>query len=207
MPYSERFEEALIYAARLHRYQHRKGSSIPYVTHLLAVAAIVGENAGTEEEVIAALLHDAVEDQGGPPTRAEIRARFGENVARIVDGCTDTDQMPKPPWRARKEAYIAHIRIAEPSVRLVSMADKLHNARSILADLKERGEAAWEKFSGGKDGSVWYYRTLADLYRAIDGRPLAFEFARVVDEIEFVAIGPEAPLRPDPPRGPRKRQS
>lgn len=207
MPYSERFEEALIYATRLHRDQHRKGSRVPYVTHLLAVAAIVGENAGTEEEVIAALLHDAVEDQGGPPTRAEIERRFGENVARIVDGCTDTDQIPKPPWRARKEAYIAHMRSAEPSVRLVSMADKLHNARSILADLKERGEAAWEKFSGGKEGSVWYYRTLADLYRAVDGRPLAFEFARVVDEIEFVAIGPEAPLRPDPPRGPRKRQS
>jgi (p)ppGpp synthase/HD superfamily hydrolase len=141
MTYGERFEEALGYAAHLHRGHLRKGTSIPYVTHLLAVAAIVGENGGTEDEAIAALLHDAVEDQGGPATREEIRRRFGDNVVAIVDGTSDTDITPKPPWRERKEAYVAHVRNALESVRLVSAADKLHNARSILVDLRTEGEA------------------------------------------------------------------
>src|SRR3712207_460221 len=132
--YGEKFEEALTYAARLHRTQMRKGTNVPYVTHLLAVAAIVGENGGTEDEVIAALLHDAVEDQGGAATREEIRKRFGDTVATIVDGTSDTDVIPKPPWQERKRNYVAHVSGASKSVRLVSAADKLHNARSILRD-------------------------------------------------------------------------
>lgn len=184
MAYSERFDEALIYAVQLHRTQYRKSSKVPYVTHLLAVASLVGESGGMEDEVIAALLHDAIEDQGGAATAAEIRRRFGERVATIVEGCTDTDQTPKPPWRERKEAYIRHMETADPSVRLVSMADKLHNARSILADLRHHGEETWKKFRGGKDGSLWYYRTLADLYqRKCPGR-LADELSRTVDQIE-----------------------
>src|SRR5947199_8691848 len=134
MVLTTRFEEALIYATRLHASQSRKGSTTPYIAHLLAVTALVLENGGNEDEAIAALLHDAIEDQGGASTREEIRRHFGDAVVAIVDGCTDTEVMPKPPWRGRKEAYIAHIRHASPSVRLVSAADKLHNARTILAD-------------------------------------------------------------------------
>src|SRR5947209_2209991 len=125
-----RFEDALVFATQLHAGQRRKGSATPYVAHLLAVAAIVLENEGNEDEAIAALLHDAIEDQGGAPTREMIRERFGNRVVEIVDGCTDAEVIPKPPWRARKEAYIAHLRGATPSVRLVSAADKLHNARA-----------------------------------------------------------------------------
>src|SRR5688500_10681797 len=124
MPLSSRFEEALLFATRLHADQVRKGSRVPYVAHLLAVAAIVLEHGGTEDAAIAALRHDAVEDQGGAATRAEIRRRFGEAVVAIVDGCTDADVLPKPPWRARKELYIAHVRQAPAAVRLVSVADK-----------------------------------------------------------------------------------
>ncbi len=160
MAYSERFESALLYATQLHRFQKRKGSCLPYVTHLLGVAAIVGESGGTEDEVIAALLHDAVEDQGGAATREEIRRRFGDTVAGIVVEVSDTDVVPKPPWRERKEAYVARIRDAQRSARLVSAADKLHNARSILVDLRTEGEAVWRRFKGGKEGTLWYYRAL-----------------------------------------------
>ena len=109
MPLTNRFEEALTYAARAHNQQTRKGNNVPYISHLLSVAAIVLENGGSEDEAIAALLHDAVEDAGGPQRRADIAQTFGETVARIVDGCTDTDETPKPPWRERKERYIAHL--------------------------------------------------------------------------------------------------
>jgi (p)ppGpp synthase/HD superfamily hydrolase len=153
--YEEKLEEALGYAARVHRDQVRKGSSVPYVTHLLAVAAIVGENGGTEEEVIAALLHDAPEDRGGEARLAEIRERFGDEVADIVAGNTDTFEDPKPPWRERKEVYVAHVAHAPRSVRLVSAADKLHNARSVLADLRSLGEDLWPRFNGGKEGTLW----------------------------------------------------
>jgi len=154
MIYGERFEEALKYAARLHRTQKRKGTNIPYVTHLLALAAIVGENGGTEDEVIAALLHDAVEGQGGAATREEIRRRFGDTVAGIVGEVSDTDVVPKPPWRERKETYVAQVRDAERSARLVSAADKLHNARSILRDLRGEGDAVWRRFTGSKEETL-----------------------------------------------------
>ncbi len=187
MPYGERFEEALVYAARLHRDQARKGTGTPYVTHLLAVAAIVGENGGTEEEVVAALLHDAPEDRGGRGRLEDIRRRFGGEVARIVDGCTDTYEDPKPAWRPRKEAYVEHVRHAPPSVRLVSAADKLHNARSILADLHASGDDLWDRFTGGREGTLWYYRTLADAYAAAGANAVVEELDRVVSEIEGLA--------------------
>ena len=185
--YGPRFEDALVYAAQAHRAQIRKGSGVPYVTHLLAVAAIVGERGGGEDEVIAALLHDAVEDQGGQARLDDIRARFGDAVAEIVWGCTDADTFPKPPWRARKEVYVAHLAGATPSIRLVSSADKLHNARSILADLRTGGPALWDRFTGGRDGTLWYYRTLADTFLRLSPGPLADELARTVAEIERVA--------------------
>jgi (p)ppGpp synthase/HD superfamily hydrolase len=181
MPYTERFENALIYAACLHREQTRKGTGTPYVTHLLAVAAIVGENGGTEDEVISALLHDAPEDAGGEARLEEIRARFGDPVADIVAGCTDTYEDPKPPWRARKEAYLDHLAEAQAPVRLVSAADKLHNARSVLADYRTAGEDLWDRFNGGREGTLWYYRAVAETL-AGDG-PVADELGRVVAEM------------------------
>jgi (p)ppGpp synthase/HD superfamily hydrolase len=184
---SPRFEEALAWAARLHARQERKGSGIPYVAHLLGVASIALDHGADEEEAIAALLHDAVEDQGGAPTLAEIRRRFGDRVAGIVLGCTDTDATPKPPWRARKEAYVAHVRHASPSVRLVSASDKLHNARTVLADFRTCGEELWGRFTGGREGTLWYYRALVDAYSAAGRTPLVEELDRVVSEIEGLA--------------------
>lgn len=184
MPYGEKFEEALVYAARVHRDQTRKGTSIPYVTHLMAVAAIVGENGGTEDEVIAGLLHDAPEDAGGEERLEDIRERFGDGVAEIVAGCTDTFENPKPAWRPRKEAYVAHVRRASPSVRLVSAADKLHNARSILADLRASGDDLWDRFTGGKEGTLWYYRALVEAFGDDKGGAVVGELGRVVGEIE-----------------------
>ena len=187
MPYGEKFERALVCASRLHKDQYRKGTPTPYVTHLLAVAAIVGENGGTEDEVVAALLHDAPEDQGGEATLEDIRARFGVEVAKIVDGCTDTYRDPKPPWRERKERYLAHLASASDSVRLVSSADKLHNARAVLSDYRLLGEDLWERFNGGKEGTLWYYRSFVDSLRKGDDGPIVEELDRVVTELESLA--------------------
>ena len=178
MPYGEKFERALPYAARLHRDQVRKGTSTPYITHLLAVASIVGENGGTEDEVVAALLHDAPEDQGGEARLEEIQARFGDGVAEIVDGCTDTYENPKPPWRERKERYLAHLAGASESVRLVSSADKLHNARTVLSDYRLLGEDLWTRFNGKKAGTLWYYRAIVGTLQG-EG-PIIEELDRVV---------------------------
>ena len=185
MPYGEKFENALEYAARLHRDQCRKGTDIPYITHLLAVASIVGENGGTEDEVVAALLHDGPEDQGGEVTLDDIRARFGDEVAEIVDGCTDTYEYPKPPWRERKERYLAHLADAPNSVRLVSSADKLHNARAVLSDYRILGEDLWTRFNGGKRGTLWYYRAVIDTLRR--GGPVVEELDRVVTDLETLS--------------------
>jgi GTP pyrophosphokinase len=184
---SPRFREAMLYAAQLHAAQKRKGSGAPYIAHLLAVAAIVLEHGGNEDEAIAALLHDAIEDQGGDATRQEIRRRFGDTVTTIVDGCTDTDQMPKPPWRARKEAYLAHLPTASASIRLISAADKLHNARTIVSDYRQLGEQLWQRFQGGRDGTLWYYRELVRAYRQAGTSSLVEELALVVDEMHRLA--------------------
>jgi (p)ppGpp synthase/HD superfamily hydrolase len=186
MAFSERFDDALVYAARLHRDQVRKGSGAPYITHLLAVASLVGEHAD-EDAAIAALLHDAIEDQGGPRVRAEIAERFGAHIAELVDHCTDTDRSPKPPWKARKEAYLA--RLAEPAAPhaslLITAADKLHNCRSIVADLRREGMAAFRKFSAAPDEVLWYYRSVA---RVLAGRqpqhPLVADLVRAVAELD-----------------------
>lgn len=186
--FSPRFDRALVYAHQLHARQTRKGTPIPYIGHLLAVTSIVIENGGTEDEVIAALLHDAIEDAGGDPIRNDIRNRFGDNVLEIVEGLTDTDQTPKPPWRARKEAYLAHLSEASNSVVLVSLADKIHNAGSILRDRRSEGDSVWSRFTGGKEGSLWYYRALVDAFRA-RGQFAAMtdELDRIVTELEHLA--------------------
>jgi len=179
-----RFERALAYAARLHRDQRRKGSGIPYVSHLLATAALTIEHGGDEDEAIAALLHDAVEDQGGEATRRAIRRRFGARVGAIVDECSDADTIPKPPWRERKQRYVAHLAAASPSARLVCACDKLHNALSILSDLERHGEALWDRFRGGREGTLWYYRAIADELLRAGGGTAAAALAHVVGEIE-----------------------
>jgi len=184
---SSRFEEALILATRLHAGQTRKGKEVPYIAPLLAVTSLVLEYGGGEEEAIAALLHDAIEDQGQLVSLEEIRERFGERVAYIVEGCSDATSLPKPPWRERKEAYIAHLREASASERLVSAADKLHNACSILVDYRALGDDLWERFTGGREGTLWYYRTLVETFQAAGSTPLVDELAQVVAEIERVA--------------------
>jgi (p)ppGpp synthase/HD superfamily hydrolase len=167
---------------------------VPYVAHLLSVAAIALEHGADEDEAIAALLHDAIEDQGRKgQTREDIQQRFGERVREIVEGCTDTDQDPKPPWQNRKAAYLVHLPHASQSVHLVSAADKLHNARTILADLRRQGESLWDRFNGKKEGTLLYYRSLAAFFQhAPDPRlaPLAEELDRVVTDIERLAAAP-----------------
>jgi (p)ppGpp synthase/HD superfamily hydrolase len=182
-----RFDTALAYASSLHREQIRKGSGIPYVSHLLAVAAIALENGADEDQAIAALLHDAVEDQGGLAQLEAIRARFGEDVAQIVADCTDAHEEPKPDWRPRKEAYVASLAHKPARSLAVSLADKTHNASAINADLRAHGAEVWDRFTGGKDGSLWYYRALATAFRQHAPGIAAERFAREVDEMEELA--------------------
>jgi (p)ppGpp synthase/HD superfamily hydrolase len=186
----QRFEEALVLAYRLHADQSRKGADTPYIAHCLAVASLVIENGGNEDEAIAALLHDVIEDQGGQKAREEIRRRFGRQVVEIIDGCTDTDQVPKPPWRKRKEDHIARLRKhSSASVRLVFLADKVHNAKTILADYLVVGETLWERFKGGKAGTLWYYRTLVEVFKTFGSSPLFRELDRLVSEIGRLSDG------------------
>lgn len=190
-PLSTRLSEAFAFAAQLHRGQLRNGTRIPYLSHLMATAALVLEHGGGEEETIAALLHDSVEDQGhlyrggAVALRGEIERRFGRAVALIVDGCSDSDSYPKAPWRERKEAYIAHLAEAPPAVLLVSAADKLHNARAILGDYRSLGERLWERFSADRTRVLWYYRSLVEAFRRA-GAPagLLGELDLVVTELE-----------------------
>jgi (p)ppGpp synthase/HD superfamily hydrolase len=189
---TERFGQALLFAFQLHSQQRRKGSQTPYIAHLLGVASLVLEDGGDEDEAIAALLHDAVEDQGGLETLEQIRVRFGERVAGIVDGCTDSYETPKPPWRQRKIDYLAHLKTASPSVWRVSLADKLHNARTILVDLHSQGEQIWQRFNGGEAGSLWYYRSLVNIFRqlTISGKfhsPMVPMLGEVVSQLEQLA--------------------
>jgi (p)ppGpp synthase/HD superfamily hydrolase len=183
MTLTPRFTEAVAYALAAHSGQVRKGSTIPYLSHLLAVSAIVLEHGGDEDTAVAALLHDVVEDAGGRPRLADVRARFGDAVAAIVEGCSDADTLPKPPWRGRKEAYIARLAGESSAVQLVSAADKLHNARTLLADHFETGSALWGRFNGGKEGTLWYYRTIVGTYSKAPPA-LVRELDRVVTALE-----------------------
>lgn len=188
MRLSARFRDAMVMAAELHAEQCRKGTDIPYVAHLLGVTALVLEHGGDETEAIAALLHDAAEDQGGEATLARIRTAFGERVAAIVAELSDSlDGTPaaKAPWVERKRAYVAHLADHSPSAQRISLADKLHNATAILRDLRTHGPAVWDRFNGGHDGTLWYYRTLADHFAG--SGPMADELERVVSEIEALA--------------------
>jgi (p)ppGpp synthase/HD superfamily hydrolase len=184
---TRRFEEALIYANRLHANQVRKASGIPYISHLLAVTALTIEYGGGEDEAIAALLHDAEEDQGGEATREEILRRFGPRVTAIVDGCTDGYGDPKPEWRARREAHIARLRTAPLSVRLVCACDKLHNARSLVQEYRTQGEALWGRFNGGHTGTLWYFHAVRDALWSEEISALIAELDRVLAELKALA--------------------
>jgi (p)ppGpp synthase/HD superfamily hydrolase len=183
---THRFEEALVFTHRLHIHQLRKGSQVPYISHLLSVAGLVLESGGDEDEAIAALLHDAVEDQGGRKTLELISQRFGQRVADIVEACSDSFTLVKPPWKQRKEAYLAHLRNADPSVRLVSLADKVHNVRSILFSYQQIGDELWRRFKGGKEGTLWYYQSLAQIFQEQNNNPLVIELLRLVQELEKI---------------------
>jgi (p)ppGpp synthase/HD superfamily hydrolase len=182
----ERFEQALQFAAETHRTQARKGSGIPYVGHLLGVCSLVIEDGGSEDEAIAALLHDAAEDRGGERMLAEIRTRFGDHVAEIVAACSDTFETPKPPWQERKQTYIDHLDAQPEPVLRVSLADKLFNARAILRDYLLVGDHVWSRFKAGRDGQLWYYSRLAGRFTELLPGRMAIELAEVVDELTRV---------------------
>jgi len=188
---TDRFDRALLYATHVHGGQVRKGSSTPYVAHLLAVAATVLEYGGDEDLAIAALLHDSAEDQGGEARLQDVRNRFGARVARVVEACSDSladtaKGERKADWQKRKEAYLAHLDTADDDVLCVSLADKVHNARAILRDLRKPdvGESIWSRFSQPRDKTLWYYSSLADKFRKRCPGQLAEELGEIVDVLE-----------------------
>ena len=164
VPLSARFDEALVLASTLHRSQARKASGVPYVAHLLGVAALVLEEGGSEDMAIAALLHDAAEDQGGESTLSSIEAAFGAQVARWVRQASDSFVLPKPPWEARKRTHLAEIPLVDREARLIMLADKLYNARSIVADHERVGSEVWTRFSAPREQLIWYYETLLSVF-------------------------------------------
>ncbi len=182
---TEKFHQAVAYAAKKHHRQTRKGGDIPYIGHLLSVAGLVIEAGGTETQAIAALLHDAAEDQGGKETLAEIREHFGADVERIVEECSDTLEDPKPPWRERKTTYIERLNDASNDTILVSLADKVDNARAILRDFRGSGSELWQRFSvTDPNDHLWYYRSLLDVYQHRTDSWLVDELRRTLDALE-----------------------
>ena len=190
----KRFDEALLHALRLHRKQKRKGKDVPYAAHLLGTAGLVLDFGGDEAQAIAALLHDAAEDHGGRPRLAKIRKRFGADVARMVEDCTDTFEKEKPEWRPRKEAYIASLPGKRTRSLLVSAADKLDNARAIVADLRAHGVGTLDRFSGRRD-TVWYFQELVEVFGKLGVGPVADELAVAVKEMAALAARRAAPRR------------
>jgi (p)ppGpp synthase/HD superfamily hydrolase len=188
-----RFLRAFLFAAEKHKAQTRKASTIPYIAHLMGVASLVLEGGGDEDLAIAALLHDVVEDCGGTPMLKEVRRRFGKRVAHVVDGCTDAYTDPKPPWLDRKEAYIRYLKTADADTRLVSAADKLNNVRSILSDYRAIGESVWSRFTGGREGTLWYYRTLRDVFLEHPRNRITRDFELAVNELDSLAAGKQTP--------------
>lgn len=186
MTLSPKFEQALDYALIIHAGQVRKETDIPFAAHLLGVVSIALEHGATEDEAIGALLHDAGEDAGGSERILDIRQRFGDAVADIVEGCTDTVEQPKPAWKQRKVDYIERIARESLSIRLVSASDKLHNVRAILRDYRTHGDKLWSRFNGGKDGSLWYYRELVTAFRvsALAPGDRSTAYAELIDELD-----------------------
>jgi (p)ppGpp synthase/HD superfamily hydrolase len=177
---TSRYDEAFRYAHELHGTQMRKGTSIPYLSHLMIVSGLVIENGGTEDQAIGALLHDAAEDQGGAETLQDIRTRFGDSVAAIVSDCTDSWDEPKPEWRPRKEIYLAKLPAKPARSLLISLADKTHNAEAILFDYRVLGDALWDRFNGGAAGTRWYYQSLANIFSEVMPGRLSDRLSRAV---------------------------
>jgi (p)ppGpp synthase/HD superfamily hydrolase len=184
---TDRFRSAFSKALSLHKDQLRKATGTPYIAHLMSVTALVLENGGSEDQAIAALLHDAVEDAGGIETLNAIREEFGPYVAELVDGCTDSYTQPKPAWKPRKVTYLEKLQESSDDVKLISLADKVHNARSILRDLRATGESTWEKFNGKKSGTLWYYQSLAEIFHDSPYPALSNELNNLVKEIDLLA--------------------
>lgn len=182
----ERVQKAQTRALELHQQQLRKGTQTPYITHLWAVAALVGEFGGDEEQIIAAFLHDAIEDQGDKISLQDIREQFGNRAAEIVEGCTETQTKPKLPWKERKRLYLDHLRTSPPQVKLVAAADKLHNARALMQGSCTEGRAVWSRFNAGRDDQLWYYRAAVDALRQGWRHPILDELERVVNEMELL---------------------
>lgn len=182
-----RFRRAFLFAAEMHSGQTRKASTTPYIAHLMGVASLVLEFGGNEDAATAALLHDVVEDCGGLPMLHEVQRQFGARVATIVEGCTDSFTEPKLPWRERKETYLRHLKNADAETRLVSAADKLNNVRSILSDYRELGESIWARFNGGREGTLWYYRSLLKEFLRIKPDRLIHELELAILELETSA--------------------
>lgn len=186
--YSSRVIDAFAFAFDLHKEQVRKGSGVPYVTHLMAVSASVGGHGGSEDQVIGGLLHDAAEDQGGHAVLERIRDRFGATVAEYVAACSDSLETPKPPWFERKQNYIASLRLKSPEIRMIVAADKLHNARSIISDLRSIGNEVWKRFQQGRDDTLWYYREVLDALSSDHWRhPILIELADAIDLMHRIA--------------------
>ena len=185
-----RFRQALEFATKLHADQIRKGTNIPYIAHLLAVTALVLDHGADEEVAIAALLHDAAEDQGGTTILQEIKRVFGGRVSALVEACSDTMETPKPPWKERKVRYIKHLATASDDVLLIALADKLHNARAVLTDFRKHGDGVWARFQGGKEGTLWYYDRIVATFADVGKFPyLTRELTVVVEELLALAHG------------------
>jgi hypothetical protein len=204
MELGPRFADALQLAHELHAGQTRKASQVPYVSHVLMVAATVLEYGGGEDAAIAALLHDAAEDCGGKATLELIRTRFGERVAELVACCSDTMESPKPPWLERKLRYLEHLPQAAPEVILISAADKLHNLRSLLRDERIHGADLWSFFRAGRDGTLWYFERLLEIFRSAS---LPEELVAEVQKA-FLELGARVdPCRESPIGGPTRTPS
>jgi (p)ppGpp synthase/HD superfamily hydrolase len=187
---TERYDQALTYTSGIHREQLRKGTQIPYLAHLMAVSSLVLEAGGDEDLAIAGLLHDSLEDQGALTSFEELSRRFGSRVAVVVRACSDAEPAPgtqKPPWRERKEAYLSHLASADADVLIVSRADKLHNARSIVLDARALGDDLWGRFNAPKPEQLWYYSALARTFSEQLPGPQSDELERVVAAMTDVA--------------------
>ncbi|HYK50858.1 MAG TPA: HD domain-containing protein [Terriglobales bacterium] len=183
----KRLQRAFRYAAEKHAGQTRKQSAVPYLSHLMAVTSLVLEGGGDEDMAMAALLHDVVEDCGGMPRLREVHKKFGARVAKIVEGCTDSFSDPKLPWIVRKKEYIKRLKHEDAETRLVSASDKLHNVRTVMTDYRQDGESIWKRFSGGREGTLWYYRALSDEFRRRKPNRITRELALAVQELQKTA--------------------
>ena len=180
----KRFEDALVYASHVHVGQRRKDSHVPYIAHPLGVAALVLYDGGDEDEAIGALLHDTAEDQGGRERLADVRARFGDRVAQLVEACSDSLDSPKPPWQERKDGFLARLRDeTDQGVIRIALADKVDNARSIVRDLEVVGDDVWSRFNAGRDEQLRYHEDLLSIFREKTESPMVGELEALVSEI------------------------